>query len=270
MLVKKMSVSTTSPAFMQTYLLDNTVEINQQRKRPLLMICPGGGYEFTSDREAEPIAMQALAKGYHACVLRYSLSPKAHFPESLLELATAVSLVRENAEEWHVDTDKIIVTGFSAGGHLAASLGVFWNKTWFRNLLDKPGLAQPNGLLLAYPVISNGEYGHQNSFKALLGADYNNPEKRFLTSLENQVDEQTPRTFIWHTGADETVPMENSLLFAQKLRANQVPFSLHIFLNGGHGLSLAVKETESRYGNGVQSEVAQWFNLFDQWVKTNF
>lgn len=270
MIVQKTKVSDTSDAFIQTYLLENTDEIDQNRKRPLLMICPGGGYEFTSDREAEPIAVQALAKGYHACVLQYSLSPQSHFPESLLELAKAVILVRENAEEWHVDTDKIIVAGFSAGGHLAASLGVFWNKKWFQALLDQPQLAQPNGLLLAYPVISNGEYGHQDSFKALLGPDVDNPEKRFLTSLENQVDEQTPRTFIWHTGEDGLVPMENSLLFAQQLRAKQVPFSLHIFPNGGHGLSLAVKETESHYGGGVQNEVSEWFEMFDRWLKANF
>ena len=111
-----------------TYFLDNSPEIDLGRKRPVVLICPGGGYQMTSDREAEALAVKFMSMGYHAAILRYSVAP-ARFPEALQQLATAVAMLRENAEKWHIDTDKIVVQGSSAGGHLAASLGVFWNKS---------------------------------------------------------------------------------------------------------------------------------------------
>lgn len=104
-----------------TYFLDNSPEIDPERKRPVVLICPGGGYQMTSDREAEALAVRFMAMGYHAAILRYSVAP-ARFPEALLQLATAVAMLRENAEKWHIDTEKIVVQGSSAGGHLAASL----------------------------------------------------------------------------------------------------------------------------------------------------
>ena len=108
-------------ADLYTYFLDNSIEMNINRKRPVVVICPGGGYTMTSDREAEPIAMQYLAKGYHSVILRYSVEP-ARYPLALLQLAKSVAFLRENAAEFHIDTNKIVIQGFSAGGHLAASL----------------------------------------------------------------------------------------------------------------------------------------------------
>ena len=118
-----------------TYFLDNSPEIDPERKRPVVLICPGGGYAMTSDREAEALAVKFMAMGYHAAILRYSVAP-ARFPEALLQLATAVAMLRENAEKWHIDTDKIVIQGSSAGGHLAASLGVFWNKPFVAEALE--------------------------------------------------------------------------------------------------------------------------------------
>ena len=109
-------------ADLYTYILDNSVEMHPDRKRPVVVICPGGGYEMTSDREAEPIAMQYLARGYHAVILRYSVEP-ARYPLALLQLAKSVAFLRKNAAEFHIDTNKIVLQGFSAGGHLAAKDG---------------------------------------------------------------------------------------------------------------------------------------------------
>ena len=143
-----------------TYFLGNSPEIELDRRRPVVVICPGGAYSATSDREAEGIAMQFLGRGYHAAVLRYSTAP-ARFPEALQQLALAVSMLRERAEEWHIDPDKIVVQGSSAGGHLAASLGVFWKKAFLSERLGKPSEAfRPNGLMLSYPVITSGEKAH--------------------------------------------------------------------------------------------------------------
>ncbi len=250
-----------------TYILDNSPEIDENRERPAILICPGGGYEMTSDREAEAIAIQMLSLGYHAFVLRYSVSP-ATFPTALLELAQSVALIRNNSENWHVNKEKIIVAGFSAGGHLAASLGVFWHEKWLEEKLQ--GVAEgwrPNGLMLAYPVISSGEFAHEGSFVNLM--EQHNDLLKEQLSLEKQVTSYTPPSFLWHTVEDDCVPVENSLLFVTALRKNKVPFEFHVFPKGGHGLGLATKETESIYGNGIQKACAQWIKLFNLWVEEN-
>ena len=107
-----------------TYFLDNSHEIDPNRVRPVIVICPGGGYGWVSDREAEPIAMKFLGAGYHAVILRYSVAPAAHYPTALRQLAWTVAHLREHAAEYHIDPNKVVVAGFSAGGHLAASYGV--------------------------------------------------------------------------------------------------------------------------------------------------
>ena len=151
-------------ADLYTYILDNSVEMRPNRKRPVIVICPGGGYTMTSDREAEPIAMQYLARGYHAVILRYSVAP-ARYPLALLQLAKSVAYLREHAEEFHIDTAKIILQGFSAGAHLAASLGVFWKEKFISEVLHtETEIVRPNGMILSYPVISSGKFAHTGVF----------------------------------------------------------------------------------------------------------
>lgn len=255
-----------SEAKLYTYVLDNSPEIDQNRKRPAVIICPGGGYVTTSDREAEPVAIQMNAMGFHVFILRYSVQP-ATFPTALTELATAVAYVRNRAEEWNIDANKVIVTGFSAGGHLAASLGVFWEREFLaeRVKFDKDAY-KPNGLILSYPVISSGVHAHQGSFQALLGDQQE--ELRERLSLEKQVNNQTPPTFLWHTFEDASVPVENSMLFAVALRKHNIPFELHIYPSGGHGLSLANEESMSVQNNfGIQEECQNWIDMAGVWIR---
>ena len=142
--------------------------------RPVIVICPGGGYEWVSEREAEPIALKFVGAGYHAVVLHYSVAPAAHYPTALRQLAWTVAHLREHAAEYHIDPNKVVVAGFSAGGHLAASYGVFWKKKTF--LAEELGVdaeqLRPNGLLLSYPVITSGPKAHRGSFTNLLGDRY--------------------------------------------------------------------------------------------------
>lgn len=255
-----------SEAKLYTYVLDNSPEIDQNRKRPAVIICPGGGYVTTSDREAEPVAIQMNAMGFHVFILRYSVQP-ATFPTALTELATAVAYVRNRAEEWNIDANKVIVTGFSAGGHLAASLGVFWEREFLaeRVKFDKDAY-KPNGLILSYPVISSGVHAHQGSFQALLGDQQE--ELRERLSLEKQVNNQTPPTFLWHTFEDASVPVENSMLFAVALKKHNIPFELHIYPSGGHGLSLANEESMNVQNNfGIQEECQNWIDMAGVWIR---
>ena len=254
-------------ASLYTYFLDSSVEMRPDEKRPVILICPGGGYGMTSDREAEPIAMQFLAMGYHAAVLRYSCSP-AEYPVALLQVANAVLFFKEHANEYHIDSDKIILQGSSAGGHLAASYGVFWNRDFLKetlNVIDSESL-RPAGLILSYPVITSGEYTHQVSFQNLLGDRYEDLKAEL--SLEKQVSADTPPTFLWHTMTDNTVPVENSVLFFMALKNAGIPAELHIYPQGVHGLSLANYETQSIKGIGIQKECQSWIKLAQTWCET--
>jgi len=191
------------------------------------------------------------------------VAPNRH-PQPLLDVSRAMCIIRENSDNWKVDKDKIAVCGFSAGGHLAASLGVHYDKPY----LDAAGIIlgenRPSAMILAYPVITMKEFAHKGSRDNLLGP---NPDEALINemSLETQVSEKTPPAFIWHTVEDKSVPVENSLLFASALQKHKVPFELHVYPYGPHGLSLANKETDN--GNkGIYPHVSGWINLCIEWL----
>lgn len=253
-----------------TYILDDAANIKIDT-RPLVLICPGGGYQYTSDREAEIFAMQFLGMGYHAAVLRYSCAP-ARYPVALTELATAMLLIRENAEKWHVDPNQILVLGCSAGGHLAASLGVFWQEDFLAETVGlaagRQSLLRPDGLILCYPVITSGEFAHKGSFVNLLGDKLEELEAKL--SLENQVTDKVPPVFIWHTFTDGSVPVENSLMFVSALRWAGVSTEFHMYPCGGHGLGLANRLSMSAGGGGVQEECTSWIPLVHTWIESRY
>lgn len=255
-----------------TYIQEYYKEIDIE-DRPLILICPGGAYAYTSPREGEALAFQFLSMGYHAAVLNYSCAP-AVYPTALTELAYSIKLIREHAREWHVNPGQIIVLGCSAGGHLAASMGVFWEESFLAEALgitDRE-LLRPDGLILCYPVITSGEFAHKGSIQNLLGIGEEEREAGenpliAKVSLENQVSSKTPPTFIWATFTDGSVPVENSLMFVGALRRAGVPAEFHMYPCGGHGLSLATRLTGSR---AVQEEVSSWITLAHTWIESRY
>jgi len=260
MICEKFDISvkgSTGNPMLSTYIIEDSPEF-KVKKRPLVLICPGGGYVMTSDREAEMIALNYNAYGFNAAVLRYSVAP-AEFPTALMELAVSVKFFREKAEQWHIDTDRIFLQGFSAGGHLVASYGCFWTDEMFVEIHRRDmELIRPNGIILGYPVISSGPHAHRDSFRNLLGEKYDRLVDE--VSLEKKVNRNNPRTFIWATCDDELVPVENSLLFMQALKENGIQFEAHIYPEGKHGLSLGNKSTESPDGNEIQPEIGDWIS----------
>ncbi len=225
-----------------TYLLDASPEMADRRVRPAILICPGGGYRFCSDREAEPVAMAFLAEGYQAFILRYSLNDHAAFPRPLNDAEEALELIRNKSRQWHVDPERIAVCGFSAGGHLAAALGTM-------------GRIRPNALVLAYPCILE-------SMSKILPWP--------VPSLEKEVDGKTPPAFIFTTSTDAVVPVENSLEFASALNRAGIPFEMHIFQEGVHGLSLATPLTANGNPDMVDTRATQWVGLCMSWLEKQF
>ena len=254
--------------YLDTYFWEESTELYPGQKRPVVVICPGGAYAMTSDREAEGVALHFMSMGYHAAVLRYSVVP-ARYPVALRQLAKAVALLRKNSEKWHIQKDKIIVMGFSAGGHLAGSLGVFWNTP---ELAGEAGYTseeiRPNGMILCYPVITSGEYAHEGSFRNLLGDRYG--ELKDKMSLEKQVTKDTPKAFIWHTFEDDTVLPDNTLLFVNALYKKGIPAEYHLFPDGKHGIGLGDERTANDNGRGIVKACRTWSDLAGKWLEREF
>lgn len=236
------------------------------KKRPAVIICPGGGYEYLSDRETQPVAMRFASHGINAFILKYSIS--SPFPAALLELAYAVKYVRENAEKFDIAPDKILLCGFSAGGHLTACLGTLWDSGFLKNITGSTDMFKPNGMILCYPVITSGKYRHKGSIESILGKKPSD-DMLELVSVEKQVCDKTPKTFIWHCADDKTVPVENTLDFTKALSQYKVPFECHIFPFGGHGLALADESTAKHEGH-INIVCSQWTKLAVEWIKREF
>lgn len=229
-------------AKLTSYIPDRSAELPGRMPRPTAIVCPGGAYCGTSDREAEPVALRLATLGANAYVLRYHTAPGARYPVPQLELARAVCLVRGRAALEGGSPDGVFVVGFSAGGHLAASLGVLWNRAdWAQSLGLERREIRPDGMILAYPVVTAGAYAHRGSFDNLLGG--RRPELEEFLSLEKQATAEAVPAFLWHTFDDEIVPVENSLMLARALRDAHVPTELTVYPHGPHGLSLATEQS---------------------------
>ena len=216
------------------YQIQTWEKLSSCRKRPAVLILPGGGYAHTSPREAEPVALRLAAQGYAPFVLHYSVAP-AQYPTALREAAMAMRYIRENAREYEADPAMVAAIGFSAGGHLCGTLGMLYDSPEVADL-GPASLLRPDALGLCYPVAVSWGKTHEGSFENLCGCD---AELRGRLSLEKLVRADMPPVFLWHTRDDEAVPCRNALILAQALDEAGVDFSMHIYRHGRHGLSTA-------------------------------
>ena len=248
-------------AYLQTYGESSEM---QERLIPAVLICPGGGYEFTSDREAEPVAKEYFSAGYHVFVLRYAVGDKAKNFYPLCQLAATMAHIRKHEQEWSLDKNKIAVCGFSAGGHLACSLGTLYNEEAFLKVWKRNDMIRPDAMILSYPVITADEYAHVGSIEHVSGAAKGTEEYQWF-GLDKHVDVTTPPSYLWHTAPDTCVPVENSLKFVTALSREKIPFEMHILPEGGHGMSVCTKETGSEDAyNG------RWVEWSIKWLNKTF
>ncbi len=252
---------------LDVYLPSNLTELKREnQKRPCLIICPGGAYLMCSQIEAEPVALHFLPQGYNVFVLTYSVTPHCH-PTQLIEVAAVFDLINRNRDEWNCDMERTVLMGFSAGGHLAAHYANACESSEVREYFRES--IRPKASVLCYPVISaNTAISHKKSFNFLLGHDPDAHEKECF-SCENMVSVNTPPTFIWHTATDENVPVENSLVYAMALSKLGIPYEMHIYPFGRHGIATADLNTN----NQLTPEVARnhvWLSAVKDWLDLTF
>lgn len=248
------------------YLPYNLAEMHrEEQKRPTILLCPGGGYGMCSERESEPIALHYLAAGYNVCILTYSVKPH-RFPQQLLEVAAAMELIYANCDTWHCDTEHIAIMGFSAGAHLAAHYANCYDCAEIRARFPE---SKPVGAtVLCYPVITaQADKTHAGSFRNLVGYFPLTEEETERFSIDRQVHDGTPPAFLWHTAADNAVPVQNSLLYAAALSEHKIPFELHVYPFGYHGMSTCDRLTIDGEITRGMAHAQRWMEESLRWLK---
>lgn len=207
-----------------------------------MVICPGGGYQYLAPHEGNDYALWLNQHGVTCFVLKYRLGSHGYrHPAMLEDGARAIRWVRAHAQEYGIDVHRVGIMGSSAGGHLASTVVTHFDlgNTNSQDVVERQS-SRPDVGILCYAVITMGEFTHKGSRNNLLGTNPP-PELVQLLSNELQVRSNTPPCFLWTTFEDRTVPMENTMMFAGALRKNHVPFALHVYEKGGHGMGLADK-----------------------------
>ena len=282
------------------YIIAEKGELNALGKRPVVLICPGGAYLGCSDREAEPVALKFAAMGYHACVLRYSTYGEGKFPDlnalkgnmpikehcihpnPVRDIGKAMLYLREHSDEWFIDMERIAVCGFSAGAHNAAMYCALWNQPLITDYLKEA--IRPAALIFAYGL-SDYTFMHgfvekkkndpaaQDIFNAANVAFLGNavPDMELLNAVSpaKLITEFMPPAFIWATSADSLVPIQHSIILANALAEKGVPFEMHIFEDGVHGLGLGT-QASSVNTSQMDANAAKWIDLAECWLNKRF
>jgi acetyl esterase/lipase len=244
---------------LSAYLPDNSPEVDADKKKKAVLVFPGGGYWMVSDRENEPIALSFAAAGYNAYTLKYSTrgTSGAVYPVQALQALAAIDYIKQNADADHTDKDGVFAIGFSAGGHLCGMAGLLNDDKELLSVLKPKQNLALKGLCFCYPVVSNGVSAHIESFKNLTGGDGALTER---LSVEKLVRASAPPAFIWHTADDACVSVMNSLLLAAEYAKHKIPFELHVYKTGSHGLSLANDVTSNKAAlAGINPVISEWF-----------
>jgi len=245
----------------------NSPEINTNRLYPAMLVLPGGGYAFCSDREAEPIAEQYFVEGFNAFVLRYSVAPTSRYPVQLCEASMAMAYIRRTTEQTFTDKAHVAAVGFSAGGHLCGSLATMFADSIIKERTGIcPEEVRPDAVVLSYAVISSELGTSGGTFNNLCGE---RQELFPVLSIEKRVTPSSSPMFIWHTVNDGCVNVSNALAVATAANNNGVPYALHIFEKGQHGLSLANQGVYHKVNmpEQVSTDAYKWFSLSVNWLK---
>jgi acetyl esterase/lipase len=281
-----------------TYVIKDSPELLGGKKRPAVIICPGGAYLSCSDREGESVALRFAAMGYHAFVLRYStyMEGKSGFPDlekemevkkdrihptPMREIGKAMLTLRERADEWLIDVDRIALCGFSAGAHNCAMYSVYWDKSVMsEHFKEKTESFKPAATILGYGIsdyllmrdlpkgpMEKGLFEAANI--AFVGVKEPDEETLKEISPSLHVSENTPPMFLWATSEDTLVPVQHTMRMATALADKKIPFEVHVFEKGPHGLSLAT-QASAQARSEIYPDAAKWISLAEAWLEKRF
>lgn len=244
-------------ATLEGYILDCEITLGQETDRPAIVICPGGGYLYCSPREAEPVALAYASKGIHAFVLRYSTGKKAGGFAPLEEIDWVIGYIRKNATEWHINPNKILVCGFSAGGHLALASGTLASN-------------KPNAMVLCYPAASIPNVpGADMMLKLLMGKPTVTDQDTEKLELVSKVSKNSPPAFIVATAQDMLTAF-GALPLAKRYSDLGLDYELHIFQHGPHGYSLANATSADGSSQVLNASYAKWLDMSVDWLNKVF
>lgn len=299
MITEKIKVNDAGTATLFTYIIDSKISTNKYKKRPAVIICPGGSYLFTATKEGEPVATRFLSMDYHVFVLRYTtyfkrrilsssdipeVNEASHYPLQVRELMTSLKIIKEHAKEWSVDDQNIFVMGFSAGGHIVATLGERWDDPQLTDSVDHQLPAdffKPRGLILCYPMLTANILGNKG-FKrdnedmkaqilyikrAIFGTDEVTREAADELDIVSQVRSDMPPVFLWHTYTDELTNAADSTELMLNLIKYKVPCEYHLYSTGKHGMALC-DETSATSADDMNKACATWPMLANHWMRS--
>ena len=264
MIYKKIQLD--DEAYLEVYAADKVGDF----VRKALLVIPGGGYGVVcSDREGEPIAMAFMPYGYNAFVLHYSVGGSKTFPAQLIQASLAMKHIKDHAEEYNIDPENVFVTGFSAGGHLAASLGTMWHKKEVYDAVPMEyGYNRPAGMILVYPVVTGlHQWMHRGSFENLIGSRELSEEKMKECSIEENVDERSVPMYLIHTANDQLVNIRNAMCLANAYIEKGLAFEMHVYPDAPHGIALANKITACGNAKFDNACIAKWVENAVLWAE---
>ena len=295
MISRRIDLREDGSSYVDCHLFEPQFATGIKRKRPALIILPGGAYLYKSHREGDPVAARFAGMGYHTFVFQYAtywkekyedpsediqLVPEAHWPEQLLDLMKLIRLIREHADEWYVEADQIYLMGFSAGAHIAGAEAVSGNDPKYLELagIEDPESVRPDGAVLCYPMLDAELVRWRTSIPEdfRLQAQYLmygvfgtlEPDESLYQELDltRHVTKDICPVFIWHTFEDQTTSALASTRFIEKLIENKVRCEFHMFETGGHGMSLC-DETTARSDAEILPADAIWPQMADVFLK---
>lgn len=285
--------------YVDTYILDAEISYKTERNWPAMIICPGGGYLLTATKEGEGVATQFLAQGFHCFVVRYStycksreslergvleLNENAHYPTQVLETMQVMHMIHAHAKEWHIDTNRIFAVGFSAGGHVAASLATRWKEPELLQRLDfapEENELKLAGVVLGYPMLGEavfhyaektvGRPGNLQSQMdwvkdAVLGGEKDLEKALHAINLDEHISADTCPVFIWQTAGDEAVDPLSVTRFVAGLQEHEIPCEYHLFYKGPHGLACA-NRFYAKISSEIDDDIAMWLPLAFNWLR---